>query len=220
MCHRVFKGSLSLQHVSVAYIQPSLRGVNSHRKLEHCWYVHIVRVTVQHLMSIEYGRCFRSAYTVSAAHCGHQFLWSDPDEVYIARRILSHQWRPRFWRELFVPDCGGIYTTETCWNESEPLKSSCIAVGTYLVNNSLLLFPVTFILTTITPLPQRSVMQMRSYGVRVSPQEWYGTVALFLELVRTEFLIFIKFVLCTLSAIVRFLLTSLYGGKHKSIIDM
>jgi hypothetical protein len=38
----------------------------------------------------------------------HQFLWSDSDDAYIARRTISHHWRPSCRCELSLPDDGGI----------------------------------------------------------------------------------------------------------------
>jgi hypothetical protein len=82
--------------------------------------VHVFRVTPQKLVPTQRrrpalcGQCegdFRSAYTAPAVLYRHQFLWSNSDNVYIARRTLSHHWRLKFWCEISLPDDGGIYGT-------------------------------------------------------------------------------------------------------------
>jgi hypothetical protein len=46
---------------------------------------------------------FHSAHTVPALLCGHQTLWNDYENVYIARRTLTHQRRLSFRCEFSLP---------------------------------------------------------------------------------------------------------------------
>jgi hypothetical protein len=68
---------------------------------------------------------FQGVYTAPAVLCGHQFLWSDSEDMCVARRTLLHQWHASFRFELPLPEDGSIYATETWRSESEPLKTLC-----------------------------------------------------------------------------------------------
>jgi hypothetical protein len=75
---------------------------------------------------------------------GHHFLWSDSENVYIAKRTLSHQWRPSSRCELSLSLMMVVCTPLKHVGVKVNLKgfvshilNLCITVGTYLVNNSI-----------------------------------------------------------------------------------